>query len=331
MSLSVSFLSFNLLAATTSLSSIEPIANFMSDSLKSIHSFSLALALLIMLYAIVRNYTQFGQDIGLKFIASLLCIMVLFFAFPKVSDSLRNKLENFTEPVAEEIDSLHKTLLSTSNNQSYGNINSNVATNVIKSLTAENSGITFYGAITYWGGTWIAKNLRDFIYLITLGSYNVALVLSPIFLSFLLIAELKSIGVNFLTAALALIMMPLCNLFGDLCYLWLVFNTWNTIGLDTNSTSSINSSLALIPVFPSLIAILFGLTITIIAIFVYIFIPIIFFKLFRTGSATIPAGLAGMLIGKSLGAFIASSRSNNSTPIPQDIPPSEPIPKKSKQ
>ena len=205
MSLSVSFLSFNLLAATTSLSSIEQIANFMSDSLKSIHSFSLALALLIMLYAIVRNYTQFGQDIGLKFIASLLCIMVLFFAFPKVSDSLRIKLENFTEPVAEEIDSLHKTLLSTSNNQSYGNINSNVATNVIKSLAAENSGITFYGAITYWGGTWIAKNLRDFIYLITLGSYNVALVLSPIFLSFLLIAELKSIGVNFLTAASTLL------------------------------------------------------------------------------------------------------------------------------
>jgi hypothetical protein len=38
-----------------------------------------------------------------------------------------------------------------------------------------------------------------------------------------------------------------------------------------------------------------------------------------------------MLIGKSLGAFIASSRSNNCTPIPQDIPPSEPTPKKSKQ
>lgn len=284
----------------------------MSDSLKSIHTFSLALALLTMIFAVVRNYTQFGQDLGLKFIASLFCIMVLFFAFPKVSDNLKEKLENFSQPIAEEIDSLHKTLLSTSNNQSYGNINSNVAIKVIKNLAAENSGVNFYGALTYWGGTWIAKNLRDLVYCITLGAYNIALVLSPLFLSFLLITELKPIGVNYITASLALVMMPLCNLFGDLCYLWLVFNTWNTIGLDTTNNSTTSTTLSLIPVFPPLIAILFGITISLIAIFVYIFIPIIFLKLFRHGSSSLPAGITGMLIGKSLGAIIASRASFNS-------------------
>ena len=132
MNFTFSFTVFNIIYSTTNLSNIEKIAEFMSDSLKSIHTFSLALALLTMIFAVVRNYTQFGQDLGLKFIASLFCIMVLFFAFPKVSDNLKEKLENFSQPIAEEIDSLHKTLLSTSNNQSYGNINSNVAVKVIK-------------------------------------------------------------------------------------------------------------------------------------------------------------------------------------------------------
>jgi hypothetical protein len=319
MNISLSFWALKFLGATPNITTQEQVANFMSDSLKSIHTFVLALALLTMLYAIVRNYSLFGQDMGLKFIAGLFIVLVLFYAFPKIADNLRTSLENFSDPVSEEIDHLHRTLLSTSTVQNHGNINSNIATKVIKSLAAENSGTNFLGALTYWGGTYLAKSLRDFLYLITLGAYNFALVLSPLFLSFLLIGELKNIGVNFLTASLALIMMPLCNLFGDLCYLWLVINTWQVLGLDTSSNSILSNTVNLIPVFPSIMAIIFGIMLAVIALFIYIFIPIIFVKLFRTGSATLPAGLVGMLIGKTIGAMIASNGASSKVAVPKDV------------
>ena len=63
----------------------------------SIHYFALAIALCIFLLAIVRQYTQFAEHMGVRFIGSLLVVLVMIFSFPKICDAVQNATYSYSQ------------------------------------------------------------------------------------------------------------------------------------------------------------------------------------------------------------------------------------------
>ena len=60
------------------LTSSANVQQLIATAMSSIHYFALTVSLCIFLLAIVRNYTQFGEHVGVRFIGSLLVVLVIF-------------------------------------------------------------------------------------------------------------------------------------------------------------------------------------------------------------------------------------------------------------
>lgn len=288
------------------LTSSTSVQNLIDNAMSSIHIFSLSISLCILLYAVTRNYAQFGDHIGVRFIAGLLVTIVMIFAFPKICDAIQNATEDYSAGTSETIENMFCWL--TEQKPNAGNNGNGEEMSIAKKIAHLPESIlhSIQAAmcnIFYINGLWIGKSIRDIVYFIFKCLYNGALCLTPIFFGALMIPEVRQTGVNFITSCIGLALMPLCFLFGDLCNIWLAEHMWNMLGLGQSGTfwtlARTGAALAS-PIGSFLGCIAFGILYALLAAVVYIVLPFLYMKLFKAGSPGSPAGLIASAIGKAV-------------------------------
>ena len=277
--------------------------------MSSIHYFALTVSLCIFLLAIVRNYTQFGEHIGVRFIGSLLVVLVMIFSFPKICDAVQNATYSYSQGTSTTMENMFCWLTEQKPNagkdpsekQSLAQKIAHFPESMLHAVQAAMCNIF------YVNGIFLGKTIRDIVYFIFKCLYNGALCLTPIFFAAMLIPETKHIGVNFIVTTVGIALMLLCFLFGDLCNIWLAEHMWNVLGLGSNGTfwTLARSGQALsAPVGTVLGYIGFGIAYALIAGVVYVVLPFLYMKLFRTGSPGSPVGLMATAIGKAVNAAV---------------------------
>jgi len=83
------------LATVSTEGTIALLSSVLKPGLSTIHTFCLSFALCFLILAIIRNYQQFGKQIGIDFIASLLLSLVLIFCFGKICTSVTKACNKF--------------------------------------------------------------------------------------------------------------------------------------------------------------------------------------------------------------------------------------------
>lgn len=291
------------------LTSSANVQQLIATAMSSIHYFALSVSLCIFLLAIVRNYTQFGEHIGVRFIASLLVVLVMIFSFPKICDAVQNATYSYSQGTSMTMENMFCWLTEQKPNagkepsekQSLAQKIAHFPESMLHAIQAAMCNIF------YVNGIFLGKTIRDIVYFIFKCLYNGALCLTPIFFAAMLIPETKHIGVNFIVTTVGIVLMPLCFLFGDLCNIWLAEHMWNVLGLGSNGTfwTLARSGQALsAPVGTVLGYIGFGIAYALIAGVVYVILPFLYMKLFRTGSPGSPVGLMAAAIGKAFNAAV---------------------------
>lgn len=291
------------------LTSSANVQQLIATAMSSIHYFALTVSLCIFLLAIVRNYTQFGEHIGVRFIGSLLVVLVMIFSFPKICDAVQNATYSYSQGTSMTMENMFCWL--TEQKPNAGKVPSEKQSLAQKIAHFPESMLHAIQAamcnIFYVNGIFLGKTIRDIVYFIFKCLYNGALCLTPIFFAAMLIPETKHIGVNFIVTTVGIVLMPLCFLFGDLCNIWLAEHMWNVLGLGSNGTfwTLARSGQALsAPVGTVLGYIGFGIAYALIAGVVYVILPFLYMKLFRTGSPGSPVGLMAAAIGKAFNAAV---------------------------
>lgn len=291
------------------LTSSANVQQLIATAMSSIHYFALSVSLCIFLLAIVRNYTQFGEHIGVRFIGSLLVVLVMIFSFPKICDAVQNATYSYSQGTSMTMENMFCWLTEQKPNagkepsekQSLAQKIAHFPESMLHAIQAAMCNIF------YVNGIFLGKTIRDIVYFIFKCLYNGALCLTPIFFAAMLIPETKHIGVNFIVTTVGIVLMPLCFLFGDLCNIWLAEHMWNVLGLGSNGTfwTLARSGQALsAPVGTVLGYIGFGIAYALIAGVVYVILPFLYMKLFRTGSPGSPVGLMAAAIGKAFNAAV---------------------------
>ena len=291
------------------LTSSANVQQLIATAMSSIHYFALTVSLCIFLLAIVRNYTQFGEHIGVRFIGSLLVVLVMIFSFPKICDAVQNATYSYSQGTSTTMENMFCWLTeqkpnagkAPSEKQSLAQKIAHFPESMLHAVQAAMCNIF------YVNGIFLGKTIRDIVYFIFKCLYNGALCLTPIFFAAMLIPETKHIGVNFIVTTVGIALMPLCFLFGDLCNIWLAEHMWNVLGLGSNGTfwTLARSGQALsAPVGTVLGYIGFGIAYALIAGVVYVVLPFLYMKLFRTGSPGSPVGLMATAIGKAVNAAV---------------------------
>ena len=291
------------------LTSSANVQQLIATAMSSIHYFALSVSLCIFLLAIVRNYTQFGEHIGVRFIGSLLVVLVMIFSFPKICDAVQNATYSYSQGTSMTMENMFCWLTEQKPNagkepsekQSLAQKIAHFPESMLHAVQAAMCNIF------YVNGIFLGKTIRDIVYFIFKCLYNGALCLTPIFFFFFFIPETKHIGVNFIVTTVGIALMPLCFLFGDLCNIWLAEHMWNVLGLGSNGTfwTLARSGQALsAPVGTVLGYIGFGIAYALIAGVVYVVLPFLYMKLFRTGSPGSPVGLMAMAVGKAFNAAV---------------------------
>lgn len=291
------------------LTSAANVQQLIATAMSSIHYFALTVSLCIFLLAIVRNYTQFGEHIGVRFIGSLLVVLVMIFSFPKICDAVQNATYSYSQGTSTTMENMFCWLTEQKPNagkdpsekQSLAQKIAHFPESMLHAVQAAMCNIF------YVNGIFLGKTIRDIVYFIFKCLYNGALCLTPIFFAAMLIPETKHIGVNFIMTTVGIALMPLCFLFGDLCNIWLAEHMWNVFGLGSNGTfwTLARSGQALsAPVGTVLGYIGFGIAYALIAGVVYVVLPFLYMKLFRTGSPGSPVGLMAAAIGKAFNAAV---------------------------
>lgn len=291
------------------LTSSANVQQLIATAMSSIHYFALTVSLCIFLLAIVRNYTQFGEHIGVRFIGSLLVVLVMIFSFPKICDAVLNATYSYSQGTSTTMENMFCWLTEQKPNagkdpsekQSLAQKIAHFPESMLHAVQAAMCNIF------YVNGIFLGKTIRDIVYFIFKCLYNGALCLTPIFFAAMLIPETKHIGVNFIVTTIGIALMPLCFLFGDLCNIWLAEHMWNVLGLGSNGTfwTLARSGQALsAPVGTVLGYIGFGIAYALIAGVVYVVLPFLYMKLFRTGSPGSPVGLMATAIGKAVNAAV---------------------------
>ena len=291
------------------LTSSANVQQLIATAMSSIHYFALTVSLCIFLLAIVRNYTQFGEHIGVRFIGSLLVVLVMIFSFPKICDAVQNATYSYSQGTSTTMENMFCWLTEQKPNagkdpsekQSLAQKIAHFPESMLHAVQAAMCNIF------YVNGIFLGKTIRDIVYFIFKCLYNGALCLTPIFFAAMLIPETKHIGVNFIVTTVGIALMPLCFLFGDLCNIWLAEHMWNVLGLGNNGTfwTLARSGQALsAPVGTVLGYIGFGIAYALIAGVVYVVLPFLYMKLFRTGSPGSPVGLMTMAVGKAFNAAV---------------------------
>lgn len=291
------------------LTSSANVQQLIATAMSSIHYFALTVSLCIFLLAIVRNYTQFGEHIGVRFIGSLLVVLVMIFSFPKICDAVQNATYSYSQGTSMTMENMFCWLTEQKPNagkdpsekQSLAQKIAHFPESMLHAVQAAMCNIF------YVNGIFLGKTIRDIVYFIFKCLYNGALCLTPIFFAAMLIPETKHIGVNFIVTTVGIALMPLCFLFGDLCNIWLAEHMWNVLGLGSNGTfwTLARSGQALsAPVGTVLGYIGFGIAYALIAGVVYVVLPFLYMKLFRTGSPGSPVGLMATAVGKAVNAAV---------------------------
>lgn len=291
------------------LTSSANVQQLIATAMSSIHYFALTVSLCIFLLAIVRNYTQFGEHIGVRFIGSLLVVLVMIFSFPKICDAVQNATYSYSQGTSMTMENMFCWLTEQKPNagkepsekQSLAQKIAHFPESMLHAIQAAMCNIF------YVNGIFLGKTIRDIVYFIFKCLYNGALCLTPIFFAAMLIPETKHIGVNFIVTTVGIALMPLCFLFGDLCNIWLAEHMWNVLGLGSNGTfwTLARSGQALsAPVGTVLGYIGFGIAYALIAGVVYVVLPFLYMKLFRTGSPGSPVGLMATAVGKAVNAAV---------------------------
>lgn len=291
------------------LTSSANVQQLIATAMSSIHYFALSVSLCIFLLAIVRNYTQFGEHIGVRFIGSLLVVLVMIFSFPKICDAVQNATYSYSQGTSTTMENMFCWLTEQKPNagkepsekQSLAQKIAHFPESMLHAVQAAMCNIF------YVNGIFLGKTIRDIVYFIFKCLYNGALCLTPIFFAAMLIPETKHIGVNFIVTTVGIALMPLCFLFGDLCNIWLAEHMWNVLGLGSNGTfwTLARSGQALsAPVGTVLGYIGFGIAYALIAGVVYVVLPFLYMKLFRTGSPGSPVGLMATAVGKAVNAAV---------------------------
>ena len=291
------------------LTSSANVQQLIATAMSSIHYFALTVSLCIFLLAIVRNHTQFGEHIGVRFIGSLLVVLVMIFSFPKICDAVQNATYSYSQGTSTTMENMFCWLTEQKPNagkdpsekQSLAQKIAHFPENMLHAVQAAMCNIF------YVNGIFLGKTIRDIVYFIFKCLYNGALCLTPIFFAAMLIPETKHIGVNFIVTTVGIALMPLCFLFGDLCNIWLAEHMWNVLGLGSNGTfwTLARSGQALsAPVGTVLGYVGFGIAYALIAGVVYVVLPFLYMKLFRTGSPGSPVGLMATAIGKAVNAAV---------------------------
>lgn len=291
------------------LTSSANVQQLIATAMSSIHYFALTVSLCIFLLAIVRNYTQFGEHVGVRFIGSLLVVLVMIFSFPKICDAVQNATYSYSQGTSTTMENMFCWLTEQKPNagkdpsekQSLAQKIAHFPESMLHAVQAAMCNIF------YVNGIFLGKTIRDIVYFIFKCLYNGALCLTPIFFAAMLIPETKHIGVNFIVTTVGIALMPLCFLFGDLCNIWLAEHMWNVLGLGSNGTfwTLARSGQALsAPVGTVLGYIGFGIAYALIAGVVYVILPFLYMKLFRTGSPGSPVGLMAAAIGKAFNAAV---------------------------
>ena len=291
------------------LTSSANVQQLIATAMSSIHYFALTVSLCIFLLAIVRNYTLFGEHIGVRFIGSLLVVLVMIFSFPKICDAVQNATYSYSQGTSTTMENMFCWLTEQKPNAGKDpsekqNLAQKIAHFPESMLHAVQAAMC---NIFYVNGIFLGKTIRDIVYFIFKCLYNGALCLTPIFFAAMLIPETKHIGVNFIVTTVGIALMPLCFLFGDLCNIWLAEHMWNVLGLGSNGTfwTLARSGQALsAPVGTVLGYIGFGIAYALIAGVVYVILPFLYMKLFRTGSPGSPVGLMAAAIGKAFNAAV---------------------------
>lgn len=291
------------------LTSSANVQQLIATAMSSIHYFALTVSLCIFLLAIVRNYTLFGEHVGVRFIGSLLVVLVMIFSFPKICDAVQNATYSYSQGTSTTMENMFCWL--TEQKPNAGKVPSEKQSLAQKIAHFPESMLHAVQAamcnIFYVNGIFLGKTIRDIVYFIFKCLYNGALCLTPIFFAAMLIPETKHIGVNFIVTTVGIALMPLCFLFGDLCNIWLAEHMWNVLGLGSNGTfwTLARSGQALsAPVGTVLGYIGFGIAYALIAGVVYVVLPFLYMKLFRTGSPGSPVGLMAMAVGKAFNAAV---------------------------
>lgn len=291
------------------LTSSANVQQLIATAMSSIHYFALTVSLCIFLLAIVRNYTQFGEHVGVRFIGSLLVVLVMIFSFPKICDAVQNATYSYSQGTSTTMENMFCWLTEQKPNagkdpaekQSLAQKIAHFPESMLHAVQAAMCNIF------YVNGIFLGKTIRDIVYFIFKCLYNGALCLTPIFFAAMLIPETKHIGVNFIVTTVGIALMPLCFLFGDLCNIWLAEHMWNVLGLGSNGTfwTLARSGQALsAPVGTVLGYIGFGIAYALIVGVVYVVLPFLYMKLFRTGSPGSPVGLMATAIGKAVNAAV---------------------------
>lgn len=291
------------------LTSSANVQQLIAAAMLSIHYFALTVSLCIFLLAIVRNYTQFGEHVGVRFIGSLLVVLVMIFSFPKICDAIQKATYSYSQGTSTTIENMFCWL--TEQKPNAGKDPSEKQSLAQKIVHFPESMFHAIQAamcnIFYVNGIFLGKTIRDIVYFIFKCLYNGALCLTPIFFAAMLIPETKHIGVNFIVTTTGIALMPLCFLFGDLCNIWLAEHMWNVLGLGNNGmfwTLARSGQALAAPVGTVLGYIGFGIAYALIAAVVYVVLPFLYMKLFRTGSPGSPVGLIAGTIGKAVNAAI---------------------------
>ena len=291
------------------LTSSANVQQLIATAMSSIHYFALTVSLCIFLLAIVRNYTQFREHVGARFIGSLLVVLVMIFSFPKICDAVQNATYSYSQGTSTTMENMFCWLTEQKPNagkdpsekQSLAQKIAHFPESMLHAVQAAMCNIF------YVNGIFLGKTIRDIVYFIFKCLYNGALCLTPIFFAAMLIPETKHIGGNFIVTTVGIALMPLCFLFGDLCNIWLAEHMWNVLGLGSNGTfwTLARSGQALsAPVGTVLGYIGFGIAYALIAGVVYVVLPFLYMKLFRTGSPGSPVGLMATAIGKAVNAAV---------------------------
>lgn len=291
------------------LTSSANVQQLIATAMSSIHYFALTVSLCIFLLAIVRNYTLFGEHVGVRFIGSLLVVLVMIFSFPKICDAVQNATYSYSQGTSTTMENMFCWLTEQKPNagkdpsekQSLAQKIAHFPESMLHAVQAAMCNIF------YVNGIFLGKTIRDIVYFTFKCLYNGALCLTPIFFAAMLIPETKHIGVNFIVTTVGIALMPLCFLFGDLCNIWLAEHMWNVLGLGSNGTfwTLARSGQALsAPVGTVLGYIGFGIAYALIAGVVYVVLPFLYMKLFRTGSPGSPVGLMATAIGKAVNAAV---------------------------
>lgn len=195
------------------------------DTLDRMHTVCICFALLLIFLSVFRNYQQFGEYLGVKYLAGVLLAVVLIALFPEIADRLFKGMLSWGIDAGRRVEESVKVMLSVE-------IEGSWYETVVVSLAN----------LLYRGGIWIGKSVRDVMILVSCGLFLILKTLSPIFIAMLTVPETKSIGVNFLTATLGFVMMPLCMVFGDLTMVWTICQLWEHTGMATAAALALGAS-----------------------------------------------------------------------------------------